>query len=373
MLDDLRVAELSCTYAGAIAGRLMVDAGADVILVEPPGGHPLRMHGPFRGDVPDPETCAWHLHANAGKRSVVIDLGSDPEPARRVVLSADVFITDLPGAELERLGLTWGALQRRRPGLLMAQISPFGDTGPYRHYVATNLVEMALGGQLKITGDPGRSPLCNFGAQAEYQSGLAAFAGVLANLLLRDETGEGAYLDLSVQDMVANNLEGRSLTFNLGVMAERAGLNVSAVYGVYPCADGWVFLSAFAPALWEQLKDAARLPELDDERFSTQAGRLEHNDELQAILTAWTLSQTGDDLRRFSQKGYPVTVAETPDGLLRSEQWATRGFVNQVDHPAVSAAVLGPLWQNEGIRSPRPAPCLGEGNEEILAALKGVA
>jgi crotonobetainyl-CoA:carnitine CoA-transferase CaiB-like acyl-CoA transferase len=94
MLDDLRVAELSCTYAGAIAGRLMVDAGAEVILLEPPGGHPLRMQGPFRADLPDPETCAWHLHANAGKRSVVRPrLGSRTRPP--VVLSAET-ITDLP-------------------------------------------------------------------------------------------------------------------------------------------------------------------------------------------------------------------------------------------------------------------------------------
>src|SRR5574341_293731 len=98
MLDDLRVAELSGTYACTIAGRLMADAGAEVVLVEPAAGHPLRMQGPFRGDRPDPETCAWHLHANAGKRSVVVDVDSEPATARRIVLSADVFITDLPGA-----------------------------------------------------------------------------------------------------------------------------------------------------------------------------------------------------------------------------------------------------------------------------------
>lgn len=275
MLDDLRLVELSCTYAGAIAGRLAADAGAEVILIEPPGGHPLRKQGPFRGDMPDPETSASHLHANAGKRSVVVDLDSDPETARRLVLSADAFITDLPGPDLERSGLTWDSLRLNQPSLLMAQISSFGDTGPYRGYAGSNLISMALGGQLKITGDPGRPPLCNFGAQAEYQAGLTAFAALLANLLLRDETGEGAYSDLSVQDIVANNLEGRSLTFNLGVMAERAGLNVSAVYGVYPCADGWVFLSAFAPALWDQLKQAAALPDLEDSRFATQAGRLD--------------------------------------------------------------------------------------------------
>ncbi len=88
-----------------------------------------------------------------------------------------------------------------------------------------------------------------------------------------------------------------------------------------------MFLSAFAPALWEQLKDAVALEELLDERFQTQAGRLEHNDELQAVLTGWTLSKTSDELRVFAQKGYPITVAETPERLLRSEQWARRNFV----------------------------------------------
>lgn len=371
MLDDIRVVELSYTYAGAIAGRLAADAGAEVVLIEPPRGNPLRTHAPFRDDQPDPETSTTHLHANAGKRSVVIDFDADPESARRLILSGDVFITDLPATVLGELGLTWASLRRLHPALLMAQISSFGDTGPYRGYAATNLVSMALGGQLKITGDPGRPPLCNFGAQAEYQAGLAAFAAVLANLLLRDETGEGEYLDLSIQDIVATNLEGRSLTFNLGVMAERAGLNVSAVYGVYPCADGWVFLSAFAPALWEQLKEAANLSELEDERFATQAARLEHNDELQAMLTAWTLSKTGDELRRISQKGYPVTVAETPAGLLRSEQWAARKFVNEIDHPAAGkVSILGPLWRQPDMRPPRPAPLLGEGTEEFLTGLK---
>jgi len=257
------------------------------------------------------------------------------------------------------------------PALVMTQITPFGNTGPYRHYAGSNLVEMALGGQLKITGDPGKPPLCNFGAQAEYQAGLAAFAGTVANLLLRDATGEGEYLDLSVQDVVAMNLEGRSLTFNLGVMAERAGLNVSAVYGVFPCADGWVFLSAFAPALWEQLKDAAQLPELLEERFQTQAGRLEHNDELQAVLTTWTLSKTSDELRVFAQKGYPITVAETPERLLRLEQWARRNFVHPAAHPAASElSVLASPWQGPNTTAPRPAPLLGEANAEILGALQ---
>jgi formyl-CoA transferase len=374
MLDDLRVVELSTTSAAAFAGRFCADAGAEVILVEPPAGHPLRYEGPFRDNITDPETSAAHLHVNAGKRSVSLDIEHQASVLRHLIMSADVFLTDVPLSVLDPLNLRWEVLQVWHPALVMTQITPFGNTGPYRHYAGTNLIEMALGGQLKITGDPGKAPLCNFGAQAEYQAGLAAFAGTVANLLLRDATGEGEYLDLSVQDVVAMNLEGRSLTFNLGVMAERAGLNVSAVYGVYPCADGWVFLSAFAPVLWEQLKEAVQLEELLDERFQTQAGRLEHNDELQAILTAWTLSQSGDALRLFAQGGYPITVAETPERLLRSEQWARRSFVHEVAHPAAGkVSVLASPWQGPNTTAPRPAPLLGEANEEILGKLREAA
>jgi crotonobetainyl-CoA:carnitine CoA-transferase CaiB-like acyl-CoA transferase len=366
---DLRVVELSHAAAAAFAGRLFADAGAEVILVEPPEGHALRREGPFRDDRENSETSAAHLHINAGKRSVVLDIAQDAATLRALLRTADILVTDYVADVLDPLGLSWRALHTEQPPLLMTRVTPFGETGPYRAYVSTNLVSMALGGQLKITGDPGRTPLCNFGSQALYQAGIAAFAGTMANLLLRDG-GDGEYLDLSVQDVVANNLEGRSLTFNLGVMAERAGLNVSAVYGVYPCADGWVFISALAPALWEQLKQASQIGELLDERFSTQAGRLDNNDELQAIITSWTLSKTSDELRSFAQRGYPLTVSETPERLLRSEQWRTRAAVHEVEHPVAGRiSVLAPPWL-EGVRAAAaPAPLLGADTAEIVHAL----
>jgi len=371
-LEDIRVVEISTASAAAFAGRLFADAGGTVVLVEPLEGHFLRHEGPFLRDMPDSETSAAHLHVNASKRSVTVDFTRPPERVRELVLGADVFLTDLTDDALGAARLTWDALTAANPALLMTQVTPFGCTGPYRHYSATNLISMALGAQLKVTGDPGKPPLCNFGSQAEYQAGLAAFAGTLANLLLRDATGHGEHLDLSVQDVVANNLEGRYLTVNLDVMAERAGLNVSAVYGVYPCADGWVFLSAFAPALWEQLKSVAQIEQLNDERFSTQAGRLDSNDELQAVLTTWTLSKTSDELRAFSQRGFPLTVAETPERLLRSEQWRNRRFVQTVTHErAGEISVLGPPWLDASAVPLSPAPLLGEGNAELLPDVPG--
>ncbi|MDZ4278917.1 MAG: CoA transferase, partial [Dehalococcoidia bacterium] len=187
VLSDLRVIELSRSAAAAFAGRLCADAGAEVVLVEPPEGHPLRREGPFRDDRVDPETSAAHLHVNAGKRSLTLELETQAGLLRKLVLASDMFITDLSADALDPLGLSWSALHEARPSLVMTRVTPFGDTGPLRGYQATNLVCLALGGQLKITGDPHRPPLTNFGAQAEYQAGLSAFAGTIANLLLRDD------------------------------------------------------------------------------------------------------------------------------------------------------------------------------------------
>ena len=153
-------------------------------------------------------------------------------------------------------------------------------------------------------------------------------------------------------------------------MANRAGLSVSATYGVYPCADGWVYVTAFAPALWDRFKKMAPIPELDEERFATQEGRLEHNDELQAILTGWTLTKTSEELREAALRGDPVTVAETTESLLHSEQWSKRGVVRRVEHPvAGEISILGPPWLDPDAKAPAPAPRLGEANEELLAPL----
>jgi crotonobetainyl-CoA:carnitine CoA-transferase CaiB-like acyl-CoA transferase len=368
-LADLRVVELSRTAAAAFAGRLCADAGAEVVLVEPPPGHPLRHEGPFRNEAPDPETSAVHLHVNAGKRSCVIDLEAGRRSLLSVLDTADVFLTDFPAHELGPLGLNWPALRDRNSALVMTRVTPFGDTGPYRCYQATNLQCLALGGQLKITGDPARSPLSNFGAQAEYQAGLSAFVGTVANVLIRDATGMGEYLDLAVIDVVATNLEHRSPALNLGLNAQRAGLSVSATYGVYACADGWVYLTAFAPALWERLKRVVQLDELDDESFATQESRLEHNDELQAILAGWALGKTSEELRVLARRGQPLTVAETPGSLLDSEQWGNRRFVRHVEHPSAgSLSLLATPWLEDDPVDLRPAPLLGEANGELLGA-----
>ena len=119
-------------------------------------------------------------------------------------------------------------------------------------------------------------------------------------------------------------------------------------------------MTAFAPPLWERLKAAVGLDELDAERFSTQAARLEHNDELQAVLTGWTLGKTSDELREIARKGDPMTVMETPDRLLASEQWRGRGVAHEVG----GVSILGPPWLQD--EPPGPAPKLGNASGDVL-------
>ena len=329
----------------------------------------LRREGPFCGDSDNGETSAAHLHVNAGKRSVTLDIETQTALLLGLLEGSDIFLTDVAAHVLDPLGLSWRALHARRPALLMTRVTPFGGSGPFARYVGTNLTGLASGGQLKITGDPDKPPLSNFGAQAEYQAGLSAFAGTVANLLLRDATGAGEYLDLSMQDVVATNLEHRSPALNLGLAANRVGLTVSATYGVYACADGWVYITAFAPALWDRLKSIAGLPELDGERFSTQAARLEHNDELQALLARWAVTKTAAELRGLALRGYPLTVAETTASLLASEQWRGRRVARPVSHSiAGEIAVLGAPWFEDDPLDLKPAPLLGEANRELLGA-----
>jgi crotonobetainyl-CoA:carnitine CoA-transferase CaiB-like acyl-CoA transferase len=372
-LDDIRVIELSRTAAAAFAGRLCAIAGADVFLIEPTGGHPLRHEGPFPADEPDIERSAAHLHINAGKRSLAFDFREVPDLLLDLLDDADVFVTDIAAHELDTAGLSWPILHERQPDLVMTRVTPFGDTGPKGRYAGTNLTILAAGGQLKVTGDPDKPPLSNFGSQAEYQGGLSAFAGTLGNLLLRDAGGEGSYLDLSIQDVVSTNLEHRAPALNLGLVANRAGLSVSATYGVYPCADGWVYVTAFAPALWERLKTVASIVELDDERFASQEGRLAHNDELQAVLTSWTVTKTSQELHALALDGSPFTVAQTLEALLRSEQWRARSAIQRVSADGAPYDLLRSPWHEDAAVNLAPAPRLGEGNDAFHGARAGAA
>jgi len=212
-LSDVRVLELA-DERGEYCGKLLAGAGADVIKIEPPDGSPTRRIGPFAGDVEDPEKSLYFWHYCFGKRSVALDLTAPGgrEALEQLVAESDVLLESHPPGTLDRLGLGYEALRRINPRLVMASITPFGQTGPYRDWKASDLTQLAMGGVMMCTGyDPtpegeyDTPPIAPQMWHASHIVGAQTAAAIIAALLYRERSGRGQHIDASIHRAVSCN------------------------------------------------------------------------------------------------------------------------------------------------------------------------
>ena len=198
LLSPYRVLDLT-DERGLLCGKILADLGADVVQVESPGGSPARNLGPFYQDDVDPEkSLFWWAYA-ANKRGITLNLDTNNGVTlfRRLVKEAHFVIESFPPGYLAGLGLGYQELEAINPGLVMVSISPFGQDGPYSHYQATDIVGMALGGFMALTGDSDRAPL-RVGFPHFYHHGAAAgAAGAMLAHTHRAVTGQGQHVDVS--------------------------------------------------------------------------------------------------------------------------------------------------------------------------------
>lgn len=379
-LDDLTVLDLSEGVAGAYCGKLLADYGADVIKVERPGaGDPARRHGPFPDGEPHPEKSALFLYLNTNKRGVTLDI-THPRGAqvlRRMVEDADVLIETFPPGYLADLGLGYGDLRRVNPDLVMTSITAFGQEGPYARHRANNLVALALGGQLGMTGRPDREPLKNAGYQAEYQAGLHAFGATLVAVFGARIAEAGQHVDVAMVEVLASVLETALPYYAYWGKdtGRRRGNLQSALIGIYPCVDGYLGVHAMArnwPAL---LRLMEREDLAEDPRFREMRDRVRHNDDLEAILYEWASRQRREEVhRRAVELGAPVVAVHTLADLFDSPQLRARGYFQEVDHPAAGRLTYpGPPFRMAATpwRAGR-APLLGEHNDEVYLGELGL-
>src|ERR1700684_4243067 len=197
LLNGISVVECGEGVAAAFATKLMADLGADVIKVEPPAGDWTRRYGPFPNNQPDPEKSGLFIYLNANKRGVTLDLATakDREALNSLLANADLLVHNVAPSQRDRVGLTGAKLAVDFPQLVVAGISPFGDTGPYRNWNAYELNVSNAGGWAFLS--PGASefpelpPLKAFGHQGDYQGGLHACVAGLGAYFHRLETGKG--------------------------------------------------------------------------------------------------------------------------------------------------------------------------------------
>ena len=336
-LKGFRALDLT-DLSGQLCGRLLADLGMEVIKIEPPGGDPVRNLAPFVKSADGKLLSTTFAHLNAGKASKVLDLETDAGRAalRQLVETADVVIESFQPGELDAKGLGYKDLAAINPGIVMASISAFGQTGPKKNYACNDLVALAESGFLYISGDPSLAPCKPPETQAYYFASLFATAGLLAALYRRERTGQGDHIDASMQETLATQEHIIRLWANEKQILKRAGSQHGSVAPakIFQCRDGFVYLYVTRQhwklflSVW---KDHAAVFDAPD--WLNNVYRRAHADELNPAVEAFIGKFTMAEITELLQaKGIPCVPVNTPMGFANDEHVRGRGFMAPVEH-----------------------------------------
>jgi len=321
---ELRVVEIAGSQAGAFAGKLFADYGADVVKLEPPGGDPLRANGEPWGAI----GSEW-AYFNTSKRSLCLDLQSDAglRDLSLLLEAADVVIESSAPDPLVRVSERLGHDQ-----LVRTYVSPFGSDGPYARYRSNVFTDDAIGGHMWLSGDPDREPLRRAGLHTHFQAGIHAFIGAMSALPARERIGRGQTVEVShIEGMAALHQHTTTMWTHGGHIIRREGNAQAGPWhpsGVYPCKDGYIFLGhAIGMKLVPFVEVLGYGHLLEDPRFETDAGRAAHKQEFDAALTERLLELTADEITELGRAVFsPLGPVPTMLEVLEDEQFEARGF-----------------------------------------------
>jgi crotonobetainyl-CoA:carnitine CoA-transferase CaiB-like acyl-CoA transferase len=369
LLAGIRVVDLTTTFMGPYCTMLLARMGADVVKVEAPGGDVVRHIGRGRS----PGMGPIFLAANHGKRSVALDL-KDPEglaALKGLVARADVFVTNLRPAAVEKLGIGPAALAA--PGLVHCTLPGFGSGGPYRDRAAYDDVVQAGCGLAAVQGGTGEPEYLR-SVVADKTVALMASTAICAALVARERTGEGAVLEVPMFETMASftlleQQQGRVFDPPLGPTgyARTAAPNRRP----YRTADGYLGVVVYTDRQWLTFFDLVGRADLAaDPRFGTITGRTEHIDELYGLLAAVLPERTTAEwVAAFDAAGIPAQPVLGLDDVLADPHLAATGLVERVDHPTEGALDLPrlPILVDGAPAAPvRGAPRYGEHTAEVL-------
>ncbi|GAB4285778.1 MAG: CaiB/BaiF CoA-transferase family protein [Roseovarius sp.] len=370
-LAGLRVLDLTRVLAGPYCTALLADLGAEVIKIEPPRGDEYRHIGPFLGG----DSALFSLN-NRGKKSVVLNLreGEGVALARRLARRCDVVVENFRPGVAEAMGLGPEDLRADNPGLVYARISGFGQSGPFRDLPAYDLVVQAMSGLMAATGEEGGAPLRTGESIADLMGGLFGSWSILAALVARGQSGEGAVLDIAMYDALHSLLTtSHALRFYAGKTPQRVGNRhpLSTPFGCFATRDGQVVIAVLSPAQFARLAALIGHPDLPrDARFASDAARTRNEPALRALIEGWSGARSTEAamvaLAEAGLAAAPIwDIAEASDNAHAE----ARRLVRRGARPVVGQ----PVWF--GADKPvadRPAPALGADTAGVLADLCGV-
>jgi formyl-CoA transferase len=372
-LKGVKVICLGQFYFAPYCSMLMARLGADVIKIESPDGDPYRRLPTLDEDG---EPLQFRF-LNSGKRTMRLDLKAPEgqEVLRKLVGTADVLVQNLSPGAMDRFGLGYDQLSEINPRLVMASGTGFGSFGPYAGEPAMDLTIQARTAIMSTTGFADGPPVRTGPSVVDFMAGTHLIAGVLAALFQRTRTGRGQHVEVSLQDAILP-----SLTSNIAgllspgtVSRERTGnrhggMSV-APYNAYPAADGWITILCPTDAHWQRLCALMGDPATADPRFAAMAGRCDHMDEIDALVSAWTRGLTKAELEAVLKSAkIPYAPVVTLPELLDDPHVRARGVLHEVTDERGTFTTLGsPLFLSD---SPMVAPAragrLGEHTDEVL-------
>ena len=362
--------------------KLLADMGADVIKIEPPAGDESRHMPPFKNDSPHPEKSLYFLHFNTNKRSITLDI---EKPDGRALLmelcnKADVVIETFRPARAKELRLTYPDLSAGNPGLIVASITPFGQNGPWKDYKANDIAGIALGNLLYLAGEPGEPPLQPPGEIAYGMASTYGAFGIAVALYHRLESGKGQHIDVSMHEC-AGHIAGYFIpnygyTGDKPARASRKGEETD-LYDPYKTKNGYARIFIIPVEQWRRLVEwMGSPPSISGPEFEKMAYRRKHPEIVVGAVAEFCARHTKEELYEEGQKRrIAVTPINTAGEFIEMEQTKARGLFVDMQHPVIGPyKQFGPVPTLKGTPGGiyRPAPLLGEHNEEIYRSELGL-
>ena len=378
-LDGVRVIELGQLLAGPFTGTLLAYFGADVVKVEPPGGDPIRGWRKLDEDG----TSYWWRSLGRNKKSVTLDLKSDQGKAlvRKLMGNADVVIENFRPGTMENWGLGPESFAEDNPGLIYTRISGYGQTGPYASKPGYASVCEGIGGLRYVNGFPGERPVRPNLSLGDTIAGLHAALGILLALFERQKSDKGQVVDVALYESVFNLLEGVIPEFDgAGVIRGPAGSTVTGIVptNTYRCADGkFVVIGGNGDSIFKRLMaTAGRADMADNPAMASNAGRVEHEAEIDTALDSWCRSLPSEQVLTLLEKArVPAGPIYSVADMFNDPHFQARGLFQQVEingKPLKVPAITPRLADTPG-ETRWPGGEVGSHNDAVLREELGLS
>ncbi len=379
-LSGITVVDFGQIFQGPYATVLLAKAGANVIKVEPPHGEPLR-----RRAAPGKSATLPFAMLNQNKSAVTLNLkhARGRELLFEMVRRADVLLENFSPGTMDGLGVGWSVLKEINPRLIYATGTGFGISGPDRDNLAMDLTIQAASGIMSVTGAPDGPPMKAGPTLVDFMGGIHLYGAILTALFERERSGQGRLVEVAMQETVYPSLAASFEYYHrTGQPPPRAGNRQAGLsstpYNVYPTNDGHVAIHVVTEGHWKNLTVAMGREELQsDPRFVTNADRVAHMDETDAVVSDWTQTLGKMEIFARCKAGrVPCAPVRTAPEVMHDPHMHERGMLEEIDHPELGLITVptSPLRLHGLPPAPtRPSPKVGEHNAEIYGGWLGLS